>query len=248
MTHRHTRARTLPGILLVAAGLALVPLAVARADAGPKPSMNFAFEFEVPEVPIVGGQLLECDDEACATAEPLEELGPQRFSCSEESCSSLAYTYASYHKLRIEFADRTRESDVFGKRAYRASYRVTVTEAALQVEEVSRGGLAGLCPAWPLTLLLETAIAALYLGAFRLPRTLLGWVPLSSLLTLPIVWLAFPLLGLPGRWGTGLAEGFAVTAEAGLLYAAAHGAVPLRHVAALSLVMNAASFSLGLLV
>ncbi len=236
-------------VLLALASLLLVPATSARADAGPKPGMEFKFEYKIPTQAILEGQLLECDDEACATATPLRRAGPQHFDCADGFCSSIAYGYAPYHKLVIEFADRTRESNVFGKRGYNARYRVTVTEEALQVDETT-SVCATVCPCFPaslLTLFLETLVASIYLGAFGLPKALLPWVPCSSLLTLPAVWFVFPLLGLSTGWTVGLSEGFAVLAEAGLMYLAVRRAVSLRHVAALSVVMNLASFLPGLL-
>jgi hypothetical protein len=235
-------------VLLLAIGvLALLPAISARADIGQKPSMEFAFEYEIDPVSIVAGQLIECEDEACETGDPLESLGPQHFTCTESTCSSLAYGYAPYHKLVIEFTDRTRESNVFTKEAFTAAFKVTVSESALLVEEVQSGPLRGCCSGLLLTLVLETLVASVYLSVFHLPRVVLGWVPLSSVLTLPVVWFVFPQLAAPAGLVLGLAEGFAVLFEAGLIYLAVRRTVPLKHVAALSLVMNAASFLVGLL-
>jgi hypothetical protein len=217
----------------------------AHADAGPKPSMKFAFAFEIDPLPIVEGQLIECQDEACADAAPLEVLGPQRFTCTESECTSVAYGYAPYHRLVITFSDRTRESNVFAKSGFAARYVVTVSEDALQVREKQGVGRLCCCPNLLLTLLLETWVAAGYLRLSGLPRSLLGWAPVSSLLTLPVVWLGFPLLPLPDGWVIGLAEVFAVLFEAGFLYLAAHRRVGLRHAALLSVAMNAASLLVG---
>src|SRR5690606_18394080 len=75
--------------------LALVALP-ARADTGPKPSAEFDFEFEFdPPVPIRDGELLICDDAACTRSRPLEEIGPQEFTCSATRCWSDAYGYGS---------------------------------------------------------------------------------------------------------------------------------------------------------
>jgi hypothetical protein len=240
-------SRVLRMFLLIIGVALLLPVTFARADIGQKPSMEFTFEYEIDSVSIVAGQLIECEDEACETGEPLESLGPQRFTCTESSCSSLAYGYAPYHKLVIEFSDRARESNVFTKKAFTAAFKVTVMESALLVEEVQRSPLSGCCSGLLLTLVLETLVASVYLSVFHLPRAVLGWVPLSSVLTLPVVWFAFPQLAAPAGWVLALGEAFAVLFEAGLIYLAVRRMVPLKHVAALSLVMNAASFLVGLL-
>ena len=223
----------------------LLPVASARADIGPKPSMEFSFEYEIEPVPIVGGQLIECEDAACETGKPLETVGPQDFACTENECSSLAYGYAPYHKLIIEFEDQTRESNIFTKQASEASFSVTVSETGLEVEEV-RGGAGSCCSGLLFTLVIETLVASAYLSLFRLPRAMLGWVPLSSLLSLPVVWLVFPQLPFSAGLTVALSETFAVLFETGLIYLVARRLLPLKHVAALSLLMNGVSFLFGL--
>lgn len=233
-------------MFLLAIGLALLlPAGNAQADVGPKPSMKFTFEYEIEPVSIVSGQLLECQDETCTSAEPLRQVGPQRFKCTDSECSSQAYGYAPYHKLVIEFADRTRESNVFTKNAFAASFRVTVSESALRVQET--GGLGGgICPSLFTTVALETLIAAVYLSIFHLPRVILGFVPTASLLTLPAVWFLFPQLPLPAGSVVAISEVFAVLFEAGFIYLAARRLVAGKHIAILALVMNVASFAAGL--
>ena len=117
--------------------LLMLPLGSAQADVGPKPSMDFTFEYEGMEpLTILGGVLIECEDSACTAWTFLEELGPQHFSCDQASCQSLAYGYAPYHKLMIDFSDGvTRQSNVFEKRAYNANYTVNVRPDGMQVTE-----------------------------------------------------------------------------------------------------------------
>lgn len=219
-----------------------------QADVGPKPGMDFGFEFEGEPSEILAGELYECFQSDCSDAKLLEELGPQGFRCTADSCASLAYGYLDYNKIRITFADgRTLESNIFGKKAFNAVYTVTVTENSLEVKEKWKP--LGFCfcgSAFLLTLLLETLLAGAYFNLFGLPRLLLGWVPLVSLVTLPVVWYVFPLLPLPEVWVTGLSEGFAFSAEAGLLFLAFRGGVSFKHILSLSFLMNFLSFAAGL--
>jgi hypothetical protein len=122
--------------LLLVAALATSAQPV-RADAGPKPTMHFTFEWEAgTPVEIVEGTLLQCREPDCSDGKPLERAGPQHFACNEASCDSLAYGYKDYNQLRIRFADGTvRESNVFEKSYFRARYHVTVTEDELRVKE-----------------------------------------------------------------------------------------------------------------
>ncbi|MFN2269411.1 MAG: hypothetical protein ACK2US_01155 [Anaerolineae bacterium] len=241
--------RTCRLLFLLAAVMAMLPLATARADVGPKPTADFEFEYQIAPVDIVEGQLIECEDETCEKGEPLEELGPQRFECEEQSCSSMAYGYADYLKLVITFTDRQRESNVFTKEAYAAAFKVIVLESSLQVEEIRTGiGIGGCCcSGLAATIALEIVVAMAYVSIFHLPKAVLGWVPLASVLTLPVVWFVFPQLRLAAGWEVGLSEGFAVLVEAGLVYLATRRRIGLKHAAALSLAMNSFSFLLGLL-
>lgn len=139
-------------LLLAAGAVALLPVVPVGADTGPKPSMSFTFTFDGPAIAITGGEQLECEDDQCLAGKPLVVGGPQRFECSTTSCQSRAYGYAPYHKLVIRFADGERQSNVFRKGAFSATYEVKVSAGALQVAETS-SPLAGRCLCCPSTLL-----------------------------------------------------------------------------------------------
>lgn len=159
------------GKLLISLALAVmcigVNVQIVQADMGPKPSMefNFVYETDTP-LTITGGEQLECADAACADGEALQEAGPQRFTCTEEACSSLAYGYADYHRLVIRFSDGvTRESNVFGKSHFDAVYRVTVGEDDLWVEET--GGRAN-----PMLLVIVGSLVGVLVGGALFVATL----------------------------------------------------------------------------
>lgn len=115
----------------------LLQTQIVLADTGPKPGMEFTFKQESLEdqLTIVSGILYECDQPDCSDAAPLEEVGPQRFTCDAKSCSATAYGFAPYHKIEIEFSDEeTRESNVFETAGFNSRYTVTVRPADLLVE------------------------------------------------------------------------------------------------------------------
>jgi hypothetical protein len=122
--------------------LSLILASVALADIGPKPTMDFVFTALTDVQPeIVEATLYECSDPTCTIAEPLQELGPQRITCQATSCYSMAYGYAEHFRLSVRFSDGiTRESNVFGKRAYQAQYTVRIEDSSLVVEEHSTFG------------------------------------------------------------------------------------------------------------
>jgi len=102
-----------------------LPTNNAFADTGPKPTMEFAFSGD--QATIVSGTLFECEQSDCSDAAPLQELGPQRFTCDDMSCSALAYGFSQYHKLEIQFSDgKTRQSNIFETAGFDSKYTVTV--------------------------------------------------------------------------------------------------------------------------
>jgi hypothetical protein len=115
----------------------VLPTQVVLADTGPKPTMEFEFKQELPGEPvtIISGILYECEQPDCSDATPLKELGPQRFTCDENSCSGLAYGFSTYHRIEIEFSDgQTRLSNIFVTAGFDSNYKVTVRPDDLLVE------------------------------------------------------------------------------------------------------------------
>lgn len=244
----------LPALLL---GLLLVPT-TAYADLGPKPEASYAFDYQVPRVQIVSGELWQCKDAACTDGEPLRQLGPQGFGCEADSCHATAYGFAEYQKLVIRFEDRTRESNVFRQEAFAGVFIVAVRETDLVVTERVQVGygsrlntftrLLYFAGAVAITLVLELIVASLFFRRLGKSCWLLLLVVLGNAITLPIVWFVFPVLGL-GSVGTIVAaELFAWLAEAGILFAGSLGRVPLKHALVIALAMNLASFWVGLVV
>jgi hypothetical protein len=118
---------------------AFLPLQTVSADTAPKPSMNFTFiqDFSGKPVSITFGKLFECEKADCSDAVPLEQLGPQGFSCSATSCSALAYGFSPYHRLEIQFSDdKTRQSNVFKTVQFQSIYKVTISQDDLKVESI----------------------------------------------------------------------------------------------------------------
>jgi hypothetical protein len=115
----------------------LLPARAVLADTGPKPTMDFEFKQEMPgeQVTITSGILYECEQSDCSDAAPLEELGPQRFTCEANSCYAMAYGFSPYHRLEIQFSDgQTRQSNIFETAMFNATYTVTVRPEDLLVE------------------------------------------------------------------------------------------------------------------
>lgn len=134
-------------LLLLLFLLACLPEHRALADTGPKPTMEFTFKPETTNTPVVidSGVLYECEQSDCSDAAPLQQVGPQRFTCDATSCSALAYGFSRYHKMEIEFSDgKTRQSNIFQTAGFDSKYTVTVRSDDLLVE--SQLGLSALPP------------------------------------------------------------------------------------------------------
>jgi hypothetical protein len=231
--------------------------AVTHANASAWVSARFEFEYEMePPATYVDAQLFYCDDAECGTAHPWQDLhqpaGEMR--CTQDGCKVAVHVDERYLKLVVEFEDRTRESNVFERLDRDTRYRVLVTETGLQVTaiEETRSFIrrlwdGGFALALPITLGVEAAVAAAYRKRAPFPRRYLLWILLASVLTLPVVW----WIGLEmSDFGAGLAlaEIFAVVFEAGFIYLVFRKALTFRQSAFLSLIMNAASFLVGLVI
>lgn len=191
------------------------------ADLGPKPSM--AFDIAAPEgVTLIGGEQYECEDAECKDSQPLGKAGPQRFFCiaQDAQCFSRAYGYAPYHKLSLQFSDKTRESNVFKSLAFDASFSVSVTESGIVVEQ-KKSEISGKDVFTPffgaalITIIVEFIAALLIFFILKVSKKklLLFAVVSGNLITLPLVWFVFPLLQ-PAPLAILLAECFAVLFEA----------------------------------
>jgi hypothetical protein len=114
----------------------VLPARAALADTGPKPEMDFEFKgLQDGELQITSGILYECDLSDCSDAAPLEELGPQGLYCDTTSCYALAYGFAPYHILEVEFSDEvTRQSNVFETAGFNSKYSVTIQQNDLLVK------------------------------------------------------------------------------------------------------------------
>ena len=114
-----------------------LPVPIVLADTGPKPAMDFEFTQQSTGEPITitSGILYECGQSDCSDANPLQEAGPQRFSCEANRCHALAYGFSQYHKLEIKFSDgKTRQSNIFQTAGFDSKYKVTIRPDDLLVE------------------------------------------------------------------------------------------------------------------
>lgn len=116
----------------------LLPVHIALADTGPKPTMEFEFNQELTGEPVTikSGILYECDQPDCSDAMPMEDVGPQGLYCEPQSCRAIGYGFSQYHRLEIEFSDGiTRQSNIFETAGFDSKYTVIIRPDDLLVEE-----------------------------------------------------------------------------------------------------------------
>lgn len=242
--------------------LAIICPAVANADLGPKPTMKFNIIFETfNQITLIGGQQYQCKDKSCLDIKPLGEYGPQRFTCYNNSCQSLAYGYDPYQKLVLNFTDKARESQVFSAKSFDAEFNVRVTDSQLIVEELNtretisdninnkKDNLFFFLISLIITIALELLVALTYLFSLRISKKLLTWVLVANLISLPIVWFIFPLIKIGNLIYPIhiiiLSEIFAIIFETYFVYFVSKKQIMLRRSLILSILMNMVSLFLG---
>lgn len=106
-----------------------------RADLNPKPSMTFNLVYRTAGHPeIQGWHQFVCEDAQCQTHKALEAFGG--LSCGPApACWSAAYGYPKYHRLVLDFSDKTRTSNVFANEDFISTYAVYVGPDDLVVEK-----------------------------------------------------------------------------------------------------------------
>jgi len=191
-----------------------MPLTSTLADTGTNPTMKFELQYNIVPVSVESAKLMFCDDLDCKVSQ--EVLGP--FWCDQNSCS-YRYGGKGYYKLVITYSDKTRESNVFQKTRYNSSFTVIVNQDGLQVTENWSGlpyepgsQIKVFLIALAMTIPIELLVAGIFLKIRKQPYKP-AIIITANLITLPIVWFAFPFIRLDGFVVIFLGELFALLFE-----------------------------------
>lgn len=221
----------------------------------PKPEMDFSFQYQTSDkhaiLPATSEQI-QCNDNQCLEQDPLGVYGIQKLYCQAENCFSIAYQYAPYQKLVIDFSDGVkRQSNVFATPAkLRNSFVVTVREKDLWVEPSAQQPpfqVWSRADAWAallIILLIEMVAAFAYLFYTEKSYRVLYSVVLANLITMPVSWqwlaqvVAEPAL----IWICGLVF------EAFFIWLCNRKTLTLRNAGVLSFAMNVSSYSAGMMI
>ncbi len=221
----------------------------------PKPEMDFSFTYQTTEKPAVLAQTseqIQCKDNQCMSQEPLGVYGIQRLYCQAEKCFSIAYEYAPFQKLIIDFSDGVkRESNVFATPSkLRNNFVVTVREKDLVVAQSDQpqpfNALAR-ADAWVsllIILLIETVAAFAYLFYTEKSYRVLYSVVVANLITMPVSW-QFLANVVPEPTLIWL---FSLVFEALFIWIFNRKTLTLRNASVLSLAINVSSYSAGTMI
>ncbi len=165
----------------------------------PKPEMDFSFAYQTEEQPAIRpatSEQVQCRDNQCINADPLGSYGIQKLYCRKDGCFSIAYEYAPYQKLAIDFSDGVkRESNVFATPfKLRNSFSVTVRANDLLVEPSAKPQAYNAllrADAWlslMIVLVMETLAAFAYLAYNEKSYRVIYSVIIANLITMPLSW------------------------------------------------------------
>ena len=185
-------------------------------------------------------------------ARTLSKLSDRSSAPSKVAATTTAVQ--AFTNLSLCFADKTRQSNIFEKHSFEASFTVQVNADNLSVEQIGLGlpyalstQVMGFLVALVITLSIETPLAVLMLKRWKLPHK---WILIlvANLISLPIVWFVFPFISNNTFIVIGLAELFAIAFEACFYYLAMRkDGLSLGRAATLSALANLASVAIPFL-
>ncbi|MFC2100787.1 hypothetical protein ACFLRZ_03050, partial [Bacteroidota bacterium] len=120
----------------------------------------------------------------------LKSMGPQGFNCFQDKCFSNSYGYKDYHKLILIFDDKTRISNIFKSKSYNASFDIIVKDKGLEVIETT----SFISSSAPFPVFIELIIGLFFLLIAKKPLSILIFVLLANLISIPLLWYLFPML------------------------------------------------------
>lgn len=221
----------------------------------PKPEIDFEFVYQTEQSPAIlpdTSEQIQCEDNQCLQSTPLGKYGLQKLYCSAKDCFSIAYQYAPYQKLIINFSDGIkRESNVFpASKKLRESFTVTVRDTDLLVQHAKSArplNTLSRADGWLslLIILLTEALAAFaYLAYTGKSYRVIYAVLVANLITIPLTWQVL------GNFvtETALLWLFCLIFEAAFVWIFDRRHLSLRNAAALSVAINVTSYSIGTMV
>lgn len=224
----------------------------AYADMGPKPKREFELRYETDNnIKLIKGFMLKCWDEDCNDFDTLQELGPQRFECiNQTNCHAVAYGFGPYSKLILHFDDKVRASDVFKAKGFNSKFIITVTNDGLKVKEVTpilqQNTLwANFLKSLSINLILELLVAFIFLRGVFARKSILKGVVYANLISLPIFWFVFVNFIHHTLIAIILGELFVFVFEGLFIYFYSKRELSLSRSLSLSLLANIISFFVG---
>lgn len=177
---------------------------ITQADLGPKPTMNFNFIYHTEYAyQIISGVQIICHDISCNNSKISEDYGPQGFRCLSHSCNSMSYGYeGKYNIIKIQFADKTRVSNVFENTGFNSRYDVIVDNDKLTIGTLPfspnypvlfpQYNIKNFLLAFFLTIIIELIVGLIFIIKKRLPKKILLIILFGNFITIPLIWFLLP--------------------------------------------------------
>ncbi len=222
------------------------------ADAGPKPKFTYDIVYETTkDIDLIKGIQLESDDAGFMRYDTIHSEGAQGFTCFQDLCYAMAYSFKKYHRVILIFNDTVRVTPVFKHKSFQSNFLITVYEDRLEIEDKTT--LIGSSAIFPtflkaliITLIIELFVALLFLLVGKKPLKTLLPVGYANLLSIPLLWLLFPLaFSYHYVW---IPEIIIFIAEAYFIKALVREKLSIRFLLIMSLIMNLASFIVGTMI
>ena len=225
-----------------------------QAGIAPKPEMDFTLVYQIANKPAVlpdTSEQIQCQDNQCLQSDPLGEYGIQKLYCKADGCFSIAYEYAPFQQLVLDFSDGIkRTSNVFKTPSkLRNSFTVIVREKDLVIEpsaKPQRFNALLRADAWIsllIILLLELVAAWAYLKYTGKSTRVLYAVALANLISMPLSWQVLGTL-VTESWFIWF---FCLIFEAIVIWLLNRKRITARDSFELSFAINVTSYSVGMI-
>ena len=194
-----------------------------------------------PEIGVWGDQYGQCKNSIC-------HFGPMEaeYDTGSYSVSLKEFKFAVF----VPSLNKTFITNSVSNRDFNSTYRaelfsdgsakITNTTAIFSSDKTHSFLLA-----FFITIILELLVSLIFVSIKKLPKRILANVLLVNMITLPIVWFLFPLLGFSGVVVIILSEIFAFLFEAYFIYFLGKQFISFKQSAALSILNNSVSLFIG---
>jgi len=256
-------------LIIIFSMILLLPLI--SADMGPKPTVevHVTYDGEKVQETEFPSVMLVCYSSATDSYDRdiISELKINQYDAAREcywrpnsmalgsTCELSTCVYTNYLPREFKVAvylsslDKTFVSDAIKRDNFRSEYQLSLgADGSANIAETTSFFKYTKLRSFVVALIITLAVELLFTLAFfrktKVKKKILLYVFIANLISLPIVWFLFPLLGIE-IWVILLAEAFAIVFEAYFIEWISKKKISFKKALILSIVVNVASFLIG---